>query len=282
MASRSIGKFTINIGMVSLPVSAYVAVEDPGSAVSMRLLHRECGTPHQQKKYCPKCEKHIEQSDLVKGYELDDGKFVRFEQQELDDIQPESTSNIAVTFVPEDKIDPIFYRHSYYLRPQDVNSAHSFVYMREAMKGFVAIGTWTSSGREHLIGIRPFGQLLAMHLLHTHDEVRAMETTGGLGLVEGVVIEKRQLGLAKSVVEAFKDEDLDFEQFEDSYKADFLQLLEAKVAGQAVTKTQAKKAPGAPLDFMAQLEKSLTAQKPAKRKKVMAKAEPAKKQKKAS
>jgi DNA end-binding protein Ku len=283
MAARSVGKFNISIGMVSLPVSAFVAVDDPGAAVSTKLLHAECGTPHQQKKWCPKCEKNIEQSDLIKGYEYEPGKFLKFTDDEIDSIRADSTSTVPVTFVSEDKVDPLYFRHAYYLRPQSPEGAQAFAYIREAMRGSVAIGVWGNKGREHLIGIRAYGSAMTMHLLHMEDEVRPADSIGGEELLQGIVIDKKQLNLAKSVVAAMTDEDLDLTGFEDAFKAGFMKMKDAKLQGIAFEQAAPKKAADAPLDFMAALEKSLGMGKPAKRKKmVKVVAAPAKKQRKAS
>ena len=261
--SRAIWKGSIGLGMVSVPVSASKATDDPSSGIAMNLLHADCKTQHQQKKWCPKCEKELTQAELVKGYKEGDG-FIVLTQDEIDNIKPESSHTINIdSVVDASAIDDLYFANPYYLAPQAAGLGKPFAIVREALRGKVAIGVWTNYGRDHLVGIRPKGNGLVMHVLRQKGEVRPIEETGGLSFAEGIEINPKELKLAQALIAQYEGE-FDPNLYEDSYKKELLALIDAKRSGQEIAAPAPRQERPA-LDFMAALEKSLAAGKPQKK-----------------
>src|SRR5215468_9859549 len=81
MPARSIGSATVSFGLVSIPVRMYVAThsEQP----SFNLIHGVCKSRIKQQTWCPRCERVVERSELVKGREVAKDQYVLFTDEEL-------------------------------------------------------------------------------------------------------------------------------------------------------------------------------------------------------
>src|SRR5438105_4516661 len=65
---RTIWNGSISFGLVNIPIGLALATQK--SDVAFRTLHRECGTPIKQKRWCPFHERDVEPDELVKGWEV--------------------------------------------------------------------------------------------------------------------------------------------------------------------------------------------------------------------
>ncbi|MDQ2955153.1 MAG: Ku protein, partial [Pseudomonadota bacterium] len=62
----------------------------------------------------------VEDEDQVKGYEVEKGRYVLIDDEELDEVALESTHTIEIeAFVPREEVDEIFLDGSYYVVPID-------------------------------------------------------------------------------------------------------------------------------------------------------------------
>src|SRR5436190_22508253 len=117
MAARSIATLTVSFGMVSIPVKLFSATE-ASRAISFNLLHKGCGSRLRQQYFCIKEDIPVSRDELVKGYEFAKDQYVTFTPEELKEMEEKGTGTVDITeFVPEEKIDPIFYDKAYYLSP---------------------------------------------------------------------------------------------------------------------------------------------------------------------
>src|SRR5260370_6458876 len=110
---RTPGNGSVTCGLVTLPVGLAPATRPAArqSDVSFRLLHRECGTPIKQKRYCPVHERDVESDELVRGWEVAKGQFVMIEDADLEAIEQRDTSrSIEISrFVRLDEGDPVLF-----------------------------------------------------------------------------------------------------------------------------------------------------------------------------
>src|SRR5256884_8332786 len=85
---------SVSFGWVNIPVGLAPATKASArqSDVSFRLLHRECGTPIKQQRYCPFHERVVESDELIKGWEVSKGQFVQIEDADLEAIEQHDTS----------------------------------------------------------------------------------------------------------------------------------------------------------------------------------------------
>jgi DNA end-binding protein Ku len=99
MPARSVGSGTVSFGLVSIPVRFYVATHSENPSFNM--LHQPCGSRIKQQIFCPKCERTVERSELVKGYEVSKDQYVMFTDEELRALETAASSSIDIQeFVP--------------------------------------------------------------------------------------------------------------------------------------------------------------------------------------
>src|SRR5262244_806541 len=112
MEARSIGSGSISFGLVSIPVRFYVATHS--EQLHFNLIHAPCGSRIRQQVYCPRDERVVERSELVKGYEFSKDRYVTFKDEELKVLEAAASSAIDIQeFVPLSKVDPIYFENAH-------------------------------------------------------------------------------------------------------------------------------------------------------------------------
>ncbi|HSK10140.1 MAG TPA: Ku protein [Vicinamibacterales bacterium] len=273
MAPRSTWKGFLKVSLVSIPIKVYPAAES-AAALSFNQLHAECRTRIQQKRWCPNCNREVANTELVKGYEFEKGRFVVLDEEDFARVKTESTRVInLVQFAGNEQLDPVYLDRAYYLAPDGPMAAGAYAVMREGMRGKVGIGKVALLGREYLVAVRPHDEGLVMFTLHHAGEMRRMSQIDELKSLPDV--KPDEVALARQVVGTFEGE-LDLATFKDEYKEGLRQVIEARIAGQEVAAPAAVEAPSNVVNLMEALRKSLDAVSATKKK--TAKAElPAKK-----
>jgi DNA end-binding protein Ku len=263
MAARATWKGYLKISLVTIPVRVFPAY-DTAATISFNQLHGECRSRIQQKKWCPKCERDLQTSEIVKGYEFDKGRFVVIDEEDLQKVRPESTRVInLVQFAEEAALDPIYYERPYYLAPDGDVASEAFAVMREGMAGKTGIGKVALSGREYLVAVRPRERGLVMYTLRSSAEIRSMSHIAELERVPAT-IKPAEAQLAKQVIDTFMGE-LDLREYKDEYQAQVRKLIDAKVAGQDYVVPE-EEAPAKVVDLMEALRRSLDAVSQGKKK----------------
>ena len=114
MAARPIGSGNVAFGLVSIPVRLISATSS--KSVSFHLLHAKDQSRIQQKIYCPVDDAIIERSELVRGYEIEKGRYVTFTDEELKALEARDDHAIEITeFVPLPAVDPLYFEDAYFL-----------------------------------------------------------------------------------------------------------------------------------------------------------------------
>ncbi len=254
MAARPTWKGYLKISLVNIPVRVFPAT-DAAATISFNQLHRECGSRIQQKKWCPQCQVEVAQSDLVKGYEFEKGRYVTLDEEDIAKVRPASTRVInVVQFADASTIDPVYIERPYYLAPDGNVAAEAFAVVREGMTGRAAIGKLALYGREYLVAIQPREKGLVMFTLRHASEVRAMSAIDELNLVPAS-IKADEVKLARQVIGSFESEG-DLSQYRDDYQAELRRIIDAKIAGEEVVQT-ADEAPPKVVNLMDALRESL-------------------------
>jgi DNA end-binding protein Ku len=283
MAARSTWKGYLKVSLVNIPIRVFPATESAAS-LSFNQLHAECETRIQQKKWCPKCDREVPNSEIVKGYEFEKGRYVVMEEEDFAKVTVESTRVInLLQFSDDTAIDPMYVDKAYYLAPDGAVAADAFAVMREGMRGKAGIGKVALYGREYLVAVKPKDNGLVMYTMHHAAEIRGIDQVEELGSVP-TSVKPEELKLARQVVEMFAG-DLDLKDYKDEYKEELRRIIQAKVAGEEVVAQAPVEAPTNVVDLMAALRKSLDAVSAAKKpsvkadlkKKAVAKAEPKRK-----
>jgi DNA end-binding protein Ku len=254
MAPRSTWKGYLKVSLVTIPIKVFPATES-ADTLSFNQLHAECQTRIQQKRWCPNCEREVPNSELVKGYEFEKGRYVVVTDEDIQKVRVESTRVIdLVQFADDTAIDPIYVDRAYYLAPDGGVAAEAFAVMREGMAGKAGIGKVALYGREYLVAIRPQKKGMVMYTLHHDAEIRSIDQIEELNSVPSTV-KPAEMKLAKQVVATF-DAELNLKEYKDEYKEGLRKIIEAKVAGQEVVAT-AEQEPPRVVDLMEALRRSL-------------------------
>jgi DNA end-binding protein Ku len=263
VAARATWKGFLKISLVNIPIKVFPATESSGS-LSFNQLHGECQTRIQQKRWCPHCNREVPNSEIVKGYEFEKGRYVILTEEDFDKVRPESTRVIdLVQFADDNAIDPMFVDRAYYLAPDGGMGADAFAVMRDGMAGKVGIGKLALYGREYLVAVKPSGRGIVMYTLHHAAEIRGIEQVEELNSVPASV-RPEEMKLAQQVIATF-DGPLDLATYTDEYRAGLQRIIDAKVAGQEVV-APAQEAPPKVVNLMDALRKSLDAVSAAKKK----------------
>ena len=254
MAARSIGSGTISFGLVSIPIRMYVATHS--EQVSFNMLHRDCGTRIRQQLYCPRHERVVERSEIVKGYQFQQDRFVTFTDEELRALEAEANRAIEIQeFVPLDQVDPIYFENAHYLGP-DKGAEKAYHLLAQAMleTGKVALARAVSRGKEELILIRPFDGGLTLHSMYHADEVRPFKEidTGGEPKLKA-----NELELARRLIQQLAAKSFHPEQYEDHYRDRVEAMVKKKMEGEEVTVAEVEKPRAQVIDLMEALKKSL-------------------------
>lgn len=266
MAARPTWKGFLKISLVNIPIKVFPATESSGT-LSFNQLHGECQTRIQQKRWCPHCNREVPNSEIVKGYQFDKGRYVVLSEDDFGKVRPESTRVIdLVQFADDSAIDPMYVDRPYYLAPDGRMAGDAFAVMREGMKGKVGIGKLALYGREYLVAVKPHERGIVMYTLHHAAEIRRIDTVEELHSVAATV-KPEEVKLAKQVIATFEGP-LDLANYKDEYREGLKRIIEAKIAGEEIV-APAVEAPARVVNLMDALKKSLDAvstkkKKPAK------------------
>lgn len=257
MALRSIWNGTIAFAGVFVPIKVHSATED--QSVHFHEVHVDDGARIEHKRFCSKEGKEVPYKEIVKGYEVSEGKYVVLEADEVKAAAGEASRVIEVEqFVCAGEIDPVMYEKNYFLGSQD-DGKGAYRLLHDALEktGRAAIGRWVFHNREYLVAVRPYEDALAMHTMRFHDE-----------LVPADDLEiptpsrnpsDRELKMAGQLVGTLEAKFVPTD-FEDTYRERLLEYIEAKAKGK-LDKLPTRTEAADPDDLMAALEASLGAAK---------------------
>jgi DNA end-binding protein Ku len=263
MPPRPTWKGFLKVSLVNIPVKVFPASE-PGATISFNQLHGECRTRIQQKRWCPACNREVPNSEVVKGYEFEKGRYVVVTEEDFAKVRTESTRVInLVQFAADSSIDPMYVDRAYYLAPDGPMASEAFAVMREGMQGRAGIGKLALYGREYIVAVRPRDRGLVMYTLHSAAEMRAIDTIEELRSVPEQV-KPEEIRLARQVIETYEGE-LNLADYRDEYQQGLRAIIEAKIQGQEIV-APAAEAPPKVVNLMEALRKSLDAVSAAKKK----------------
>jgi DNA end-binding protein Ku len=252
---RAIASGQIAFGLVSIPVKLFSAAES-SERISFNMLHRDCGSRVQQQLFCPKDERTIDRSEIVKGYEFSRGQYVLFSEDELKAMEEKATQSIEISeFVPRDKIDPIYFSKAYYLAP-DRGAERAYTLLSKALEqtGRWALAKYAARGKQYLVALRPLGKGLVMQQLYYPNEIRAMED---LDIGEAIV-KDNELKMAVQLAEMGATEEFHPEQYRDEVADRVRELIQKKIEGEEITATLTQEPRAQVIDLMEALRASLS------------------------
>ena len=254
--ARAIASGQIAFGLVSIPVKLFSAAES-SERISFNQIHAECGSRIQQQLFCPKDERTVDRSEIVKGFEFSKGQYVLFSDEELKQLEEKSTQQIDITeFVKSDQIDPIYFSKSFYLGP-DKGAGRAYTLLSKALEqtGRWAVAKYAARGKGYLVVIRPLGKGLVMQQLYYPNEIRSMDD---LDLGDAAV-KDNELKMAIQLAEMSASDEFQPENYRDEVQERIRGLIQRKVEGEEITSALIEEPRAQVIDLMEALRKSLGA-----------------------
>jgi DNA end-binding protein Ku len=253
MALRSIWNGTIAFAGVFVPIKVHSATED--RTVHFHEVHVDDGARIEHKRICPKEDKEVPYKEIVKGYEVSEGKFVVLEDDELKAAAGPSSRLIEVEeFVCAGDIDPVMFDKTYYLGAQDKGKdAYRLLHDALEKSDRAGIGRWVFHNREYLVAVRALDDAIGMHTMRFHDELvggKELELPKG-----GKKPSKREVDMAGRLVESLHEK-FKPDKYEDEYRAAVLDVIQRKAAGVDIDAPELDNEKDEP-DLMAALEASI-------------------------
>ena len=247
---RPIWSGTISFGLVSVPVRMFSATES--KELRFHFLHKDDLAPIGYDKVRKDTGKHVDPDDVVRGFEIEKGKYVPIEDEDLDRLDIELTHSIDICdFVELDEIDPIFYRKAYYLLPEDgAEKPYRLLVRALEETGKVGIAKVVIRNKQHLAALRPYDGVLVLETMYYADEVRKPESVNGKARLQ-----KAEVEMAKSLVENLTDS-FKPEKYDDTYRKELLDLIKAKAKGKKLPEP-AEEEEAEVVDLMAALRESV-------------------------
>ncbi len=248
--ARSLWTGTISFGLVSVPVRMFSATES--KEVRFHFLDKRDLAPIGYDKVRRDTGEHVDNDEIVRGFEVEKGRYVPLEDEDLDRLDVELTKAIDICdFVDLEEIDPIYFRKAYYLLPQEgAEKPYRLLVRALEETGKVAIAKIVIRNKQHLAALRPWKGTLLLETMYYADEVRQPEKVDGK---EG--LRKPEVEMAKSLVENLSDS-FDPAKYDDTYRKELLELLRAKAKGAPLPEPQAEER-GEVVDLMAALRESV-------------------------
>jgi DNA end-binding protein Ku len=272
MAKRPSWTGFLKLSLVTCPVQLFNATTRSDS-VSFHFIHPKTRNRIQMKPFDPDLGE-VERKDLVRGYELQNGKYVTVTDDDLAQIRLKSTKTIDIEkFVDFDSIDPLYFDGAYFVMPEGPMAAEAYGVIREAMRreNKAALGRLVLSYREHVVALAARGKGLVLHRLH---DAREVETKLPFDDIKSVKVDPKMVEIASEIIEQ-KQGKFEPAKFKDPYEEALVAMLKRRAKGaKPVHEAEEEEAPSNVVNLMDALKKSLGGRRNFSRKEETSAAEP--------
>ena len=247
---RSIWSGAVSFGLVSVPVQMYSATES--KELRFHFLHKDDLEPIGYDKVRKDTGEHVDPKDIVRGFEIEKGRYVPIEDEDLDRLDIELTHSIDICdFVDIEDIDPIYFRKAYYLAPQEgAEKPYRLLVRALEETGKAGIAKVVIRNKQHLAALRAHDNVLVLETMYFADEVRKPEKVNGRANLR-----KAEVDMAKSLVENLSDS-FKPDKYDDTYRKELMDLIRKKAKGQKLPEPQQEEE-GEVVDLMAALRESV-------------------------
>ncbi len=254
---RPIWKGAISFGLVTIPVGLYSATDS--KRPKFRQLRESDHSPIKYKRVAEIDGEEVPYENIVKGYEIDKGRYVVFAPDELCEIMRGITGGVVdvVQFVKQEEIDPIYYRSSYYLAPEKTGiKAYTILLRALEEQDMVGIARVAIREREYLAVLRAEEGVVILETMYWPDEIREprFET-----LDEPIEIREEELKMAEMIIENLTSS-FDPSVWHDESREAVEVAAQQKIEGREIVAPQTPQ-PSGVVDLMEALKASVEATK---------------------
>lgn len=250
---RALWKGLVSFGLVNIPVELHTATRD--HAPRFRLLHRTDESPIHMERVCQRDGKAVAWTDLVKGYEVEPGRFVTLTEDDFKTAAMERSRSIDIlAFVPVEAIDARYWETPYAVHPGR-GAEHSYALLARtlAATGRAGIAKYVMRQRQHLAALVVVEGALLVCTMRFAEDLLALPSAGTAKLNE------KELTLARKLVEGMSD-DWHPEQYTDDYVKELMNVIDTKAAGKTPKASAIKRQTSTKVvDLVARLQQSLEA-----------------------
>ena len=219
------------------------------------------GQPLSRKYFSEKTERDLDADEMVRGYEIDKGKYVVITDDELERLAPEKTRDIDLKrFVPEESIPPVYFERGYFLTPAE-GSEKAYKLLAQTMEkeGKAGLATFVMRGKEYLVAIFAENDILRAETMRFPDELR---TPAEVGLPKKPKIPRATVAKFEKLISSKSKKQLSPRKLEDEQTERLLKLVKKKSAQRKniveVDTDERDDEPGKVVDLVAILKKSLS------------------------
>ncbi len=260
--ARPVWTGTISFGLVAIPVKLFHAVRR--QSVSFNQLDERNMARIRYRKVNAETGDEVPDEHIVKGFEVSKGRYVVVDPDELEPFMPVATKSVDIDeFVDLVEIDPVYFDTAYHVAPN--GQPKPYVLLARAMEASdkVAIGRFVMRNKQYTAAIRAEEGRLVMSTLAYADEVVDPADIEELDGLDDVVVEKKEMAMAESLVSSLAD-DFAPEKYHDEYREEVMALIKMKADGEELqAPAEAAEKPNV-VDIMAALEASVAAAKKAR------------------
>ena len=227
--SRPTWRGHLRLSLVTCPVALYTGVSAAGD-VHFHLVNPDTNNRIKMITTDPETGP-VDRSKLVKGFEVERGRYILVSDEEIRSVRLESTKTIDIErFVPAAEIDRIYWKDPYFLVPDGKMAAESFSVIREAMtrSGQIALGRVVISTRERLMALEPRDRGIIAYSLRSQDEVR--DPHEAFASIPDVKVDARMVEIAEKIIEQ-QEGPFDPSTFTDRYEEALKAMIAAKEKG---------------------------------------------------
>ncbi len=252
MAGRAIWKGFIHFGDTSVPVKLHTAVRE--NRLQFHLLHKRDRVRLQQQMICAHEKVPVPTEEQVRGFEVEEGKYILVDAAEIEEIEPEASREIQVhEFVKTEHIDPIFMERTYYLEPDMVSKGYNALAELLQEMEINGICTWTMRKRSYFGALQSNSKTLRLKTLRYADEVIPVASLN----LEKFSLSEKELNIGSELINHLT---VPFqpEKFANEHQKKLQELIDKKARGEKIVLLPSKPMKStAPNKLLEALEASL-------------------------
>lgn len=219
-------KSAISFGTFHVPVRIHGAVKD--ISIHFNQLHKKDNQRVKERKECSHCGRELTSSDIIRGFDVGNGKYITVTDQELESLKTKKDRSIKVEHTMHlDEVSPAFYEKATHLTPEPMGERIFELFRASLMKcQLVALGRVVMSGNsETIVLLIPRDEGLICQTIRYAEEIRDFPS---YTKPEPAAQEMELMGtILKQMEQPFEPE-----KYHDEHQHKIMELIEAKQRNQ--------------------------------------------------
>jgi DNA end-binding protein Ku len=228
VAGKGIWKGNIHFGDVDVPVKLHTAIRE--ERIQFHLLHKRDHVKLHQQMICAYEKKPVPLEAQAKGFEVEEGKYIIVDPEELEQTAPESSRTIEVhEFVRTGQIDPVFIERVYYLEPDTHLEGYNALVGAFHEMDVEGICTWTMRKRSYLGALQTSGKVLRLNILRHADEVVPVASLD----LQKIPLSEKELEIGSELINKLTAP-FQPQKFENEHQKKLQNLIDKKARGEKI------------------------------------------------